>query len=293
MTKRLALAIAIVSLAAFLIPLGGPSPGRAAPLLAGRVHASYRPGKGKIFVLIIGNDARSGNPDRSRADAIHIAGINVDKMRGGILNFPRDSWVPIPGRGSAKINEALYHGGPQLLATTLERLTGIKIDYWVMTGFEGFQNLVSDLGGVRMRFSRDINDPYGSGAHIRAGRRNLGFHSALAYVRTRKAFANGDIDRSTNQGKFLLALLRKLRRQVDHDPASLFNWIGVTRRYTRLDLPAQEVFRLGLLASELEAKKVGNVTVPISIGAVGAASVVFISPGADGLFDRFKKNAWL
>lgn len=293
MIKRLSAALAVVFVAALIVPLGSGSPGHAGPLMAGRVHASYRPGKGKIFVLIIGNDARSGNPDQSRADAIHLAGINVDKMRGGILNFPRDSWVPIPGRGSAKINEALYHGGPELVATTLEQLTGITIDYWVMTGFEGFRNIVMDLGGVRMHIPRDINDPTGSGAHIKAGSRNLRYHSALAYVRTRHSFPNGDIDRSTNQGKFLLALLRKLRRQVSRDPASLLRWMGTTREHTRLDIPADELFRLGLLATELNPKRVGNVTVPVSIGAVGAASVVFISQEAKDLYGRFKKNGWL
>lgn len=293
MIKRLVLPLVVVLIAVVLVPLSGEPHGHAGKLLAGRVHASYRPGKGKVFVLIIGNDARSGNPDRSRADAIHIAGINIDKMRAGILNFPRDSWVPIPGYGTAKINEALYHGGPQLLAETLERVTGIRIDYWVMTGFVGFQNLVSDLGGVRMRMPRDINDPTGSGAHIRAGRRSLGFHSALAYVRTRHSFPNGDIDRTTNQGRFLIALLRKLRRQVGNDPASLLEWISLTRKYTRLDIPAQELFRLALFAADLQPKRVANVTIPVSVGAVGAASVVFISPAAQTIFTRFKKRGWL
>ena len=109
-----------------------------------------------LFVLVIGNDARAGNPDRSRADAIHIVGLDTKTLRGGILNFPRDTWVSIPGHGSGKINEALYDGGPQLLARTLENLTGIRIDLWVMTGFEGFKPVMTSfilgiIGGVKSR----------------------------------------------------------------------------------------------------------------------------------------------
>jgi hypothetical protein len=37
----------------------------------------------------------------------------------------------------------------------------------------------------------------------------------------------------------------------------------------------------------------GNETVPVSIGAVGAASVVFISPGAEHIYARFKENGYL
>jgi hypothetical protein len=33
--------------------------------------------------------------------------------------------------------------------------------------------------------------------------------------------------------------------------------------------------------------------VPVSIGAVGAASVVFISPGADAIYKRLRENAYL
>ena len=138
MIKRfLAIAMAI-ALVCLIVPLVGPREDdvATAAISMGLVHESFVPAEGKIFVLVIGNDARYGNPDQSRADAIHLVGINIDKMRGGILNFPRDSWVPIPGHGTSKINDALYEGGPQLLAQTLEGLTGIHIDYWVMTGFQ-------------------------------------------------------------------------------------------------------------------------------------------------------------
>lgn len=270
------------------------SAGPGGPLItAGRVHASYQPKDGKIFVLIIGNDARSGNPDRSRADAIHIAGINTKTMKGGILNFPRDSWVNIPGAGTSKMNEALYRGGPGLLARTLENLTGIHIDYWVMTGFQGFVGALDRLGWVEYRIKRDIYDPTGSGAAIPAGTKMLGPRNSLAYVRTRHSFANGDIDRTTNQGRFLIALLRKLRNDVARSPAALLEWTSVARKYTRLDLGPDELFRLGVLTSQVKPKDVDLVTVPVSVGSVGAASVVFISPGAQSIYARFRKNASL
>jgi LCP family protein required for cell wall assembly len=292
MIKRTVALIVVIGAACVLIPATGAEKSKNPSITVGRVHKSYQPAKGRIFVLVIGSDARGGNPN-ARADAIHIAGINTRTMRGGILNFPRDSYVNIPGHGSGKINEALYHGGPELLARTLEGITNIRIDYYVLVGFEGFQKIIDGIGDVTMRLSSPVNDPGGSGAHLPAGRVSMGAKSALAYVRTRKAFSGGDITRSTNQARFLLAMLRKLRDQLDRNPAALLNWMAVTRRHARLDIPAKELFRLGILTSQTRPSKVRSVTVPVSIGAVGAASVVFIQPGAHSIYARFRKKGSL
>lgn len=293
MRRTAAICIAAAVAAAALLPAAGHGVPRRAAVIGGRVHAVHTPARGKVFVLIIGNDARSGNPDRARADAIHIAGLNTRTMKGGVLNFPRDSWVTIPGHGQAKLNEALYLGGPRLLARSLEHLTGIRIDYWVMTGFQGFTAAIDELGGVALHIRRDIYDPTGSGARIEAGTKWLGPRNSLAYVRTRHSFPNGDIDRTTNQGRFLLALLRKLRAQAGRDPAAVLRWMGVARRHTRLDIPPDELFRLGILASQVKPSDVDNVTVPVSLGSVGAASVVFISPAARRIYERFRRNGSL
>ena len=285
---------ALVATVAIAIPaVGGDRRGAAAPVTAGRVHASYRPTNGKLFVLVIGSDARSGNPTDVRADAIHIVGVNTRTLRAGILNFPRDSWVSIPGHGSGKINEALNAGGPQLLARTLESITGIRLDYWVLTGFEGFQSIVARLGGVELRLNQDVRDPGGSGANLQAGQRRLSAVDSLAFVRTRKSFAGGDVTRTTNHGRFLIAMLRKLRAEAARDPAAVLRWHIVGRDNTRLNLSPDEAFRLGILATQIRPRRVGNVTVPVSIGSVGAASVVFISPGAQSIYRRFERTAAL
>jgi polyisoprenyl-teichoic acid--peptidoglycan teichoic acid transferase len=292
MIKKVSILVVFVALVAMLVPPVGRETGRAASIAAGRVHASFNPSKGKIFVLIIGNDARYGNPDRSRADAIHIAGINTRTMRAGILNFPRDSWVNLSGGGQGKINEALYRSGPRGLARTLENITGIRLDFWVMTGFKGFTGLIKDLGGVKVNLPGPVND-LGSGARLRAGTQVLDPGEALAYARSRKAFSGGDITRTSNQGRLLLSLLKKLRKEVGSDPASLLDWLGAVQRNTRSDISATEIFRLGVLATQLSRSRVRSITVPVSIGTVGSASVVFISPRARSIYARFRRHGSL
>ncbi len=289
MIRRAVASVVVVAAVAGIVPVvGAPAEGIAAGLSIGRVHERFDPSKGKIFVLVIGNDARAGNPDTARADAIHILGINTKTMKGGILNFPRDSWV-----GGRRINEYSYGIGPAGLARTIESLTGIRLDYWMMTGFEGFRDIVNAVGPVPIHIPTDVYDPIGSGARIEAGHRKLSGGSALAYARTRKIFSGGDITRTTNQARLLIALLRKLRLDVERNPARLLRWVAVGRDNTRINIPPRELFRLAILATQVKPKDIGNVTLPVTLGSVGAASVVFISGGASSIYRRFARTASL
>jgi polyisoprenyl-teichoic acid--peptidoglycan teichoic acid transferase len=292
MIKRSVFLLLLISVVVGLVPAWGEQ-GRPSKVLFGRAHGNYQSRRGKVFVLVIGNDARSGNPDRSRADAIHIVGVNARTMRAGILNFPRDSWVNIPGSGTGRINEALYRGGPRLLVRTIESITHIKIDYWVMTGFQGFQGLIEDIGRVRMFIPQDVYDPTGSGARLNRGAQDLGPINMLAYVRTRHSFATGDFARTKHQADALIAMLRKLQGQVADTPGTLLRWMKAVHRHTRLNVGPSDLFRLGVLATQMPIRRVGNVTVPGRAGSAGAASVVFLSPSADRIYARFRRNASL
>jgi hypothetical protein len=65
------------------------------------------------------------------------------------------------------------------------------------------------------------------------------------------------------------------------------------RKWTAMDIPPHELFQLGVLTSQVKSQDVGNVTVPVRIGSVGSASVVFVQPGAQAIYDRFKEKASL
>jgi polyisoprenyl-teichoic acid--peptidoglycan teichoic acid transferase len=293
MIRRAVALIVTLGLSCLLIPLVGEAPrSAAAQIIGGPAHATFNPTDGKVFILVIGNDARKGNPDTTRADAMHIVGINAKTMRAGVLNFPRDSYVPVPGHGSMKMTEALYVGGPELLVKTIENETGIRLDYWIMTGFVGFVEIVKDLGGVRLDVPYPMHDS-GSGAKLKAGPQVLEPGEALAFNRTRKTLPGGDIDRTTNQGLFLLALLEQFQADAGRGPAAVLQWMAIGRKWTRMDIPPEDLFRLGVLAAQIPRANVKSVTVPVSIGSVGISSVVFIQPGAKAVYRRFEQTGAL
>jgi len=242
------------------------------------------------FILVIGSDARPGqNMTRTRADSIHLLAVNPASMEGTIVGFPRDAWVEIPGRGRGKINSALAMGGPTLMAETVRHLTGLPIHYYVVTGFEGFERLVDDLGGVDMHLDRKMDDPF-SGARFEAGWHHLSGPEALAVARNRKDVPNGDFSRSENQGKLILATLAKMRGEVANDD-HIMGWIGILARHVSLDVPPDHVPRLAALGRRIDPPRLKNVVLPGRVGYAGRQSVVFLTEDAPRLFEDLRPDA--
>ena len=168
--------------------------------------------------LIAGSDTRSGL-SRTEKDQLHVGSAtdtNSDSLMllhmGGptpvLISIPRDSYVPIPGHGSNKINAALGFGGPALLVQTVESVTGLKINHYMGIGFEGLVDVTNKVGGVYICLPSAVHDTY-SGVNLKAGCQTLNGTQALAFVRDRHSFATGDLQRIQDQRAFLKALLSK------------------------------------------------------------------------------------
>ncbi|MFE1841256.1 LCP family glycopolymer transferase [Streptomyces sviceus] len=182
--------------------------------------------------LIVGSDSRAGlsseqkkqlhtgSAEGKRTDSMMIlhTGSNGDTL----ISLPRDSDVEIPtfvgsesgktykGTGRhVKLNAAYAEDGPELLVRTVEFNTGLRIDHYVEIGFAGFASIVDAVGGVEIDIDKGFKDKY-SGADFKAGKQTLNGDQALAFVRTRHAFAASDLQRTKNQQKFLAALAHQV-----------------------------------------------------------------------------------
>jgi LCP family protein required for cell wall assembly len=259
--------------------------------------AAFAPGfpsRRPMVFLVIGSDARPGQSvTATRADSLHLVGVNPREGRVSILGIPRDSWVPIPGAGTNKINASLVDGGPDLVVRTVEALTGISIDGYVLTGFHGFQRMVSRVGGLDITIPQAIEDPLAH-AHLQEGRRHLTGKEALAFSRARHALANGDFGRSLNQGRVLIAALATLRKAVATSGASaLFPWAVAAARDLRTDLPLDDLTELLLAAPGFEPGRIRNEVASGHVGSVGGLSVVFLDGGAVASFRDLARDGVL
>ena len=125
-----------------------------------------------------------------------------------MVSIPRDSYVPIPGHGSNKINAAYAFGGAKLLTQTVEQVTGVHVDGYLEIGFAGFAGVVDSLGGVDVCVPFDMKDQ-DAAIDLKKGCQTLDGPTALGYVRARKSDPRGDIGRAERQRQFLGALLKK------------------------------------------------------------------------------------
>jgi LCP family protein required for cell wall assembly len=166
---------------------------------------SGRPAQGDGTTwLITGSDSRQGLTNKEirkfstgfdigggRSDTIMVVHIPSGGGRPLLMSIPRDSYVPIPGFGSNKINAAFAFGGPKLLAETVQNLTGLRIDHFMEIGFGGFVHVVDAIGGVRVCLKAPLDDP-SSGLHLSKGCHTLSGGHALGFVRSRHTFSTAD-----------------------------------------------------------------------------------------------------
>jgi len=207
--------------------------------------------------LLLGSDSRAGLSDEeqtefgtdkqiggeNRADTIMLVHTDPKLEKAIIISFPRDMYVPIPGHGEDKINSAfeggIEGGGPELVAGTVQNLTGLKIDHFLYVDLAGFQGVIDELGGVDMCITgENVNTPgyvesetadgtisevyYKEPGHIvdprtgldvKPGCQRLPSDQALAYVRTRHLKCDSaapDFYRIQRQQQFLRAVINRL-----------------------------------------------------------------------------------
>ena len=109
----------------------------------------------------------------------------------------------------------------------------------MLTGFQGFTEMVDELGGVDVYVPRNMSDKF-SGAYFAQGYHHFNGEQALAFCRDRHSVKYGDFTRSENQGRLILATLGKMRTEVGDD-SGLRRWLSVLANHAELDVPASEL----------------------------------------------------
>ena len=204
-------------------------------------------------ILLIGSDSRGS--DQGRSDTFIILHISADRKSVYLVSFPRDMWVTVPGYGKQKINAGYSYGGSALAVSTIENLTGTRIDHVVVTDFSNFIQLVDTIGPVT------VDNPVGS-IKIVPDSRGVKYdfttkgplvltdgNMALAFVRERDYLPNGDLDRTLRQRAFIKALALKIATpDVLANPVKLTAVMDTVRKYVTVDsgMTPNVIYSLGL-----------------------------------------------
>jgi LCP family protein required for cell wall assembly len=228
-------------------------------------------------VLALGTDARPGQDQQGlRADSIHLLASAIGGSAGTILGFPRDSYVEAPNGRRDKFTHMNVYFGPETMVEVAERLSGLEIEGYLITGFLGFQQLVDAFGGVPVDVPFGMAEPK-SQAYLNAGLQLLWGANALAFSRNR-TIPNGDFRRSLHQGMVLRGALGAVQ---DLGVLALPSLLEMLLSFTWTDLDAEALLTIAAGAYEIE--DVANVVLPGSVQTIGGASVVVLSEDAPAI----------
>jgi LCP family protein required for cell wall assembly len=173
------------------------------------------------IALIIGYDQRAGAEGfslaDSRSDTIMLVRADPVTHTLSLLSFPRDLQVPIycdptTALTTDRINSAwstCRKSPPEGTLDTVQKLTGLSVNYLITINFHGFKQLVNSLHGVYMqidhRYINTVGGPSGYATiNLEPGYQRLDGQQALDFVRFRHT--DSDLYRLARQQLFLEAL---------------------------------------------------------------------------------------
>ncbi len=247
--------------------------------------------EGGVNMLIVGTDSCEGanaalsgacqkrDTEGERNDVTMLVNISDNPRRVTVVSFPRDMIVPIPSctgedgtqysaMSAQMLNVSYSYGGLACTVLTIEKLTGIDIQFAAATRWTGVIAMSDAIGGVQVCLSDDINDSH-TGLHLEAGTPTLQGVQALQFLRIRHGIGDGsDLGRISNQQQFMSSLVRKLQSEgVLGNPATLLNLANTA---------VQQVNDKQVVLSKSLANPQRMVQIAMAVKSVPYSDIVFV-----------------
>lgn len=219
---------------------------------------------GRLTVLLLGSDWR---PDAGgeRLDVLMVATIDPTTGEAAVVSIPRDmSGIPLADGGNSggtRVNSIYYlrYRDPMLPHECLDRdglkrfskdigtFLGTEIDYWALTRFGTFANLVNSLGGVRVDVEEEVLDTsyhHGSSRGVwfpvqdeyllkgdpKCKPKPKKCHSALVYARSRHGTMGGEYNDDYRRAERQQDIVRSAIRAVLEDRGAGVALLGTLLR---------------------------------------------------------------
>lgn len=289
-----------------------------APLNAGgsTTEGPVSDATGRMQILILGSDTRDGknaeygtaddSKGYGKSDVMMLMDISEDNKRVSVISFPRDLLVDIPkckdeatgqeypARSGIMINEAMNEAGIGCAVDTVNKITGLEVDHFMMADFNAVKELSNAVGGVEVCISDAVYDP-DSRLRLPAGNSMVQGEMALAYLRTRHAFADGgDLGRIKAQQGFLSSLTRKIKDEGTlSDPGRMLKIADVVTQNLTVDEGLASVptlLTIGNRLKDIDISKVAFVSVPTTPAIVDANRLQIAEPAGSQLFAALRQD---
>jgi LCP family protein required for cell wall assembly len=269
---------------------------------------------GRINILLLGSDTDGkGNSTQNGtplAQTDIVVTIDPQTKYVGMVSFPRDLQVSVPGYSPTKLDLAFSDGWrgndiPTRIASaagmtedTLYYNFGIHIDYYAWVGLDGFIKVINTAGGVDIDAIHPmVDDDYpddttNSGItkgdiygykrlYIAPGPQHMNGAQALDYVRTRHSDLVGDFGRSARQQQMLTQLKMKLENNpstISEAPQLLQDLNG----YLETNMQLSDMIKLANFARQVDLNKVDRITLGPPYATASAVNSNYL-PNCDAI----------
>lgn len=218
-------------------------------------------GEKPFNILLLGSDRRSAAEGWGRTDVIMVASLMTQKKRVVLTSIPRDLWA-----GGDRVNAAYGSRGIAGFKDLIRDITGLTIDRYFLTDFDGVAWAVQVLGGLDINIARSFTDAeypghrQGQAGNItvsfEAGTQHLDGEQVVIYCRSRHGSNNesSDFARSARQQNVLFSLPANLRRALgQYGTDKVSELFTEARGKTATDLTASDALVLYSLAQDFDS----------------------------------------
>ena len=281
-----------------------------------KTEAAVNDSNDRMQILILGSDSRDGKNSQygtsddatgyGHSDVMMLMDISADNKRVSVVSFPRDLLVDtpkctdqktkkqFPAQQDVMINAAMTEAGIGCAVDTVNKLTGLEIDHFMMADFNAVKELSNTVGGVEVCISDAVYDP-DSRLRLPKGTSKVQGEQALAFLRARHAFADGgDLGRIKAQQGFLSSLTRKMKSDGTlSNPVKMLEIADVVTRNLTIDEGLASIPTLLTVGNRLKNIDVGKVAF-VAVPTVPAVSdpnrLQVAEPAASQLFAAMRKD---
>jgi LCP family protein required for cell wall assembly len=263
--------------------------------------------------LLVGSDTREGlDPDSPDFGAIGgadaVTGRRSDTImvlrqerNGGaaLMSLPRDLWVEIAGTGESQRINSAYNDGPERLAATVSQSLGIPIHHYVEVDFDGFKEIVDEIGGVEVCVWNGARDLH-SGLVLNPGCQKLTGVMALAYARSRYyeewdgtdwvMDPRADLGRIERQQHFIREAVGGALAAMQSSPFAAGDTIEAVAGAVRID-PGLDPVRAAEVLRKAAETGLRTFALPVYNDTVGDAAVLRLGDGSEQLIAYFRGEA--
>ncbi len=243
--------------------------------------------EGQVNVLLLGIGG-PGHDGPYLTDTIILAQLRPGEQKATLTSIPRDYLVNTNEFGQGRINAVFanaynknkdWNEAGQATIGVVEKMSGLKIPYFAVMDFDGFEKTIDLLGGVEVQIDNTFTDytfPNNSGGYIPAvtfteGIEQMNGERALIFARSRHAAGpeGSDFARGVRQQKIIQAAKTKVvSLNIVADAGKINELFTIVGEHFHTNLTPGEMIRLYTLTKDFGSENVTSISLDPTTGLI-------------------------